>query len=480
MLEKISCSFEHYISRIPDRSWRFFAISYAMVLFSLNFIRIFDNNFWLDESFSINLAKMDFTGMIRATAADVHPPLYYAILMAMYRLFGDHGWVFHLTSIVPYATTMVFVLFVIWKKFDKGPVFLMITFISIMKSAVVYNVEVRMYSLAALFVLSAYYACYRIMTDDRWSGYFWFAVFALLAAYTHYYTIIPLSILVFFLFIFLFIKKRKFLKFVAVLSVSVFLYLPWINTVIRQFQRASGSFSRENPGLAKGLCYFFWQGSVLYSGLMLTFAAGLMSWLIWRGIKSTRENSENTDIHWIFFGYAASIGTLLVLEFISVLITPTFTYKYLHPVVGLMWLAFSISVSKLKRGNLVTGILTIATLLLSMPMYVETYKSDVEADRRCRSTREMMVEMVHKDDVMLTNIKHLDWEILQYYLPETTHKYVSEITEIESDKRYWILWSTPLTKIEGQNLQVIEKCNNCELGSTSFHLYQIEFLNLRN
>ena len=483
------------ISYHSEHFWRFFAIFYAVVLFSLNFIRIFDNNFWLDESFSINLAKMDFAGMIGATAADVHPPLYYAILMIMYRLFGDHGWVFHLTSIIPYAITMVFVLSVIWKKFGKGTVFLMITFISVMRSAVVYNVEVRMYSWAALFVLTAYYACYMIMSDDRRSGYVLFAVSALLAAYTHYYTIIPLVILTVSVLVFLFVKKRKILKFITAISVSIILYLPWMSTVIRQFQRVSGSFSRENLGLAKGLCYFFWQGNaassgsmlgfnVLYSGILFLFATCLVFWLMWSSVKKMRENFNSkvvdfTEGYWIFSGYAASIGTLLALELISILFAPALAYKYLHPVVGVMWLAFSVAVSKLKNGNLIAGIFTIATLLLSMPMYVETYKTEVEADKRCMATHQMMIEMVSNEDVMLTNNNHLDWAVLQYYLPEISHKYVSEIKEIEPDRQYWILWSDSLSEsalnnIKDLNYHVVEKCRNCELGSTPFHLYKLE------
>ena len=145
-----------------------------------------------------------------------------------------------------------------------------------------------------------------------------------------------------------------------------------------------------------------------------------------------------------------------------------------------MWLAFSVSVSKLKNGNLIAGILTIATLFLGLPMYIETYKTEVEANKRCEATHQMMIEMISKDDVMLINNEHLDWAVLQYYLPNIAHKYISDLSEVgklESDRQYWVLWSDSLikttTNIEDLNYQVVEKCQNCELGSTSFHLYQL-------
>ena len=69
---------------------------YGTILFILNAIRIFDNNFWGDEAFSIALSHMNFIDMLKATATDVHPPLYYAILQIGFRLLGNHGFVYHL------------------------------------------------------------------------------------------------------------------------------------------------------------------------------------------------------------------------------------------------------------------------------------------------------------------------------------------------------------------------------------------------
>ena len=49
---------------------------YALVLFAMHFVRIFDNSFWGDEGFSIGLAQMNVFEMLQVTAADNHPPLY--------------------------------------------------------------------------------------------------------------------------------------------------------------------------------------------------------------------------------------------------------------------------------------------------------------------------------------------------------------------------------------------------------------------
>ena len=113
---------------------------YGTILFILNAIRIFDNNFWGDEAFSIALSHMNFIDMLKATATDVHPPLYYAILQIGFRLLGNHGFVYHLVSLIPYLIVIVFAMTKIAQKADPFASMLFITFASILDTSVIYNV----------------------------------------------------------------------------------------------------------------------------------------------------------------------------------------------------------------------------------------------------------------------------------------------------------------------------------------------------
>lgn len=76
---------------------------YALVLFAMHFVRIFDNSFWGDEGFSIGLAQMNVFEMLQVTAADNHPPLYYLFTQLLYHLLGNHGYVYHLSALIPYG-----------------------------------------------------------------------------------------------------------------------------------------------------------------------------------------------------------------------------------------------------------------------------------------------------------------------------------------------------------------------------------------
>lgn len=86
----------------------FCAIIYSVVLLLMNFIRIFDNNFWGDEAFTANLVQCSVPEIISKTAADVHPPLYYLFVKLAYTIFGKQGWVFHLVSLIPCAIIIAY------------------------------------------------------------------------------------------------------------------------------------------------------------------------------------------------------------------------------------------------------------------------------------------------------------------------------------------------------------------------------------
>lgn len=180
---------------------------YAFILFVLNFIRIFDNTFWGDEGFTIRLAKMSVKQMTETTAGDVHPPLYYLFARLLYRIFGNFGWVYHLSALIPYTIIIILACTIIKKQFNTITAIVLITMSSIMKGAVIYNVEVRMYALAAMFVFIAYIELYKIINRNKIIDWIIFCIASLGAAYTHYYALISVAFL--YLMLLFMIRKNK-------------------------------------------------------------------------------------------------------------------------------------------------------------------------------------------------------------------------------------------------------------------------------
>ena len=79
-------------SRSRFQSKWFWAVVVVTVIgLGLRTYRLGSGSLWYDEAFSALAAERSFSDMIEATANDVHPPLYYAILWGWVRLWPDAG-----------------------------------------------------------------------------------------------------------------------------------------------------------------------------------------------------------------------------------------------------------------------------------------------------------------------------------------------------------------------------------------------------
>lgn len=244
-----------------------FVYFYAIILAFFNVIRVFDNCFWGDELFSINLAHMNFIDLINATANDVHPPLYYIILRISSLVFGFYPSLYHLVSVVPYIIVVLFSISFIRKKIGNWGTLIFISIISLSEQAVKYNVEVRMYSLAATFVLFSFYSLLKIMETGK--GYVCFIITALAAAYTHYYALLSVSFFYLAILFYAF-SKKEFISILLVCIFSILLYVPWLAHFLSAYQRTSNGFwITAFPSVIDSFFYFFGESKRWYTILML-------------------------------------------------------------------------------------------------------------------------------------------------------------------------------------------------------------------
>ena len=68
-------------------------------------------------------------------------------MQLLYKILGDTGVVYHLSAFIPYAVILVLACTAVKKRFGWVPAAVLVTMSSIMKEAVVHNVEARMYAL---------------------------------------------------------------------------------------------------------------------------------------------------------------------------------------------------------------------------------------------------------------------------------------------------------------------------------------------
>lgn len=63
----------------------FFLLGLSLIMLGKSVMLCFSNDIWYDELFTVGLAEHSYGELVRLTAADVHPPLYYCLV----KLFAD-------------------------------------------------------------------------------------------------------------------------------------------------------------------------------------------------------------------------------------------------------------------------------------------------------------------------------------------------------------------------------------------------------
>ena len=206
------------LSKITDsKAWSVFhkyigpvaVLALTVLVVCLNFSMMSDRVLWGDEAFSANTAHKDVDGILQVLYYwDNHPPLYYYWLKLFGTLFGYKVPVFHLASLVPFVIGIVLALTVVRKHFGMLAATFFVMISGLGQACLEYNLEVRMYALAFLCVMGCFYCSYRVIADGSrktWAG---MVLWALAAAYSHYYALVAVGIMMFFTGVAVWIKYR--------------------------------------------------------------------------------------------------------------------------------------------------------------------------------------------------------------------------------------------------------------------------------
>lgn len=442
--------------------WNILVNVVALVLLVSNFPRIFDNAFWGDEGYTIMLSKMGFWDMIQRTAGDVHPPLHYLLTQVLYHLFGNHGFTYHLTAFIPYALLLLVGCTIVKKSFGIIPSLILIIMCSLMQQPVYYNLEVRMYSLAALFVLLSFYELYNILKEGRWSHWLFFTLASLGAAYTHYYALVSVAFFYLVLWARVLVTRKQFSRLLACSAFTVLSYLPWLGILLTTFNRTVDNWWATNiPTFKESILFIYvfpWLLIVAVVCLVLFFLyeSRLVEWCCTEqetnplGITLQIGQSFrfSNELIWVLSGVLATLGTLAVGLILSHAVRPLFLSRYLYAVVPVSYLTLGVTVSKLKFKQVWAFLLVLALLWNTLPAFLNTCKSEEKLD----SSLSCFLESVQPstDEVLLSCNSHLPWTLFSYYYPENQSFYISDMQPIGDQPcdKGLVFWSSPLNDDE--------------------------------
>lgn len=382
---------------------------------------------WYDEVFSLMFVRGNVSEIIASTARDVHPPLYYIYLKgftALFsQLFGIKSFYFaaKFASIFPWLVLFIVDITYIRKRFGLFVAGLFALLISFMPQLSVYYLEIRMYSLALLFVTLQVLVAERIIDAKEKTVLFQWILFFLLGiatAYTQYYACIATIGIYLAAFILLITdrdnpqSRKKALWIVLSAILSCVLYIPWISVLLKQIGNISGSYWIQ-PLTIRSLagCVKFVTLPEGNTSKLAYISVGLMLLVI--AVALWRTFSKSAPL--MVLMCAPAFVVVLSGFVLSALGTPIFIYRYLVPALGAFWFFVSIiidrSIDRLPLFLFLIPFILIGEMNFKGFCFEEQKKLD-QAD-----TAFAAVSGIPENSVIITNFDHVT-AVISYYRPD--------------------------------------------------------------
>lgn len=418
---------------ISDSKKNIFLLLYMVLLFLVNLVRIFDRTYWADEEYSILMVDRTWGQIATETASDVHPPLYYFLLKIVSHFLGHNGAAYHFTSLLAYSAILVLAYVVIRKTFGYVTTTLFVTFCSVLYNAIRYNVEIRMYSWASFFVLGTGLFYYFVLERNKYRDYIIMALFALGAAYTHYYALISVSFFFVSMIIYSVVTrdKKRIKGMLMGCGIAIIGYLYWLTVLIDTFLHVSKDWWMSFYAKFSECVQFLFYGTNGSIYTKIWIAAAIIVGVYEVGIVKIKKNkrgkpeslSLNFDVReykctpillWIITGFAAVFGTMAVGIWVSYLFRPLFYTKYLYPAAIIAWLMLAVCVSRLKYKN-IAGLLVLCLLLKSgVTDYSTLFIKDKEISNNLENTLFYIDQVIDIGGEFLST-KNISYPVDIYY-----------------------------------------------------------------
>ena len=351
----------------PYFTWSIIIIA-AFIFF---LVGISHESLWCDEAFAAKMVEYDFFNILKNTAKDVHPPLYYIILKIFTFVFGHSEWALRLLSVLGATGMVALGAGPVRKLFGDKTAYIYAAAVIFTPIIIIMAHEVRMYSLAMFTVTASSIYGLLILKENKISYWIIFGISVLASAYLHYYALIAVFLINFFMLIWIIIKKRELIKyFIIMATTAVLAYIPWLFFFFGQIKKVNNAFWIRPVKLftiySSLLQYFTYKnfypkgivtnaiGPIILSIVLITITASIVYMVI---------KKENQKLGMILFLFSTCIGTLLIACLVSIFLAPILYHRYMTVCTGLLILAFCIAIGSFKYKAINLSILSLFVLL---------------------------------------------------------------------------------------------------------------------
>lgn len=309
----------------------------------LGYTSYISHSFWYDEAYTIALIKYSFEDIWKITAIDVHPPLYYYMLKAFCKLFVDIRLSMRIFSGLGIIACFLLGAFPIKRLLGEKTALTFMLLLIIMPVTQYLGSEIRMYSWAMFFVLGCAVFAYKVYLRRIFINYILMALFAIGAAYTHYYALVSVGIIYILLSIAILQQKRNIVRLILFGLIVLLAYSPWIPAFISQIQSVQRNFWIETPVPKDYLLFLYYFFSpkepshpyTVFNLLVMATALSVMLLLIAAGVffvtrlpKTKRLATAHAFVFVYILVFVVTLGITYLIKPISV---PRYTSCMLGP-----------------------------------------------------------------------------------------------------------------------------------------------------
>jgi hypothetical protein len=390
----------------------------TLVALALRLYALPGRSIWFDEAVSVGFAALPWPELLKATSADVNPPLYYLLLHLWLPLAGDESWL-RLPSVLTSAAAVGLTVWLTNLLFSRTTACVAGLLTACSSLHVALAQEARAYGLLSLLAVAAIASLWRLRTSPGRTAWLLFVATGSLALYTHNYAAFLLVGLAVWCLIDAWLwpspNARAWRLMVLAFAAIGALYLPWVPVMLSQVGtvRADYWIEPSDPRTLLQTTYFAlvantppahgwgtdpldravrWTipllvgvsvGTRLVAGIRARGGAAATNRVGWTSATAGRANAGSASLL-VLLAVAGPIGLALGL---SQLVAPLYVVRYVGFVLPLFWIIVADGLRLLpgRRAPLVGGAVLLVGVALNLPpLYHDSFygRSDFRAAAR--------------------------------------------------------------------------------------------------
>lgn len=354
---------------------KYYDVVCAFIIVIITFVfstLMFNENVWYDEAYSLAMIKRSFGDILRITAEDVHPPLYYFGLKLFCAIGGDVLIMSKIFSIIPLVLMMVLGYVQIGKIFEKKTGLIFVAMMALMPLYHCFSVEIRMYTWASLSVFGCGVFAWRAIVENRKRYYIYYGLFGVMSAYLHYFAFV--SVLIIYAIAFVASIKRKRIKpWLKCAGASLLMYLPWMSSFISQLgEKVSNEYwiAPITPQVVKDYFDVWLRCGNNTEEFKILFAVILIICIATLIIKKDKQRTKA-----FVFGLSVFVLTCVIGIVASVLVRPVFIERYAIPAIPLVLAGMAVCMG-LITSKMMIALFCVVGISVNMANYPVAY--DIE------------------------------------------------------------------------------------------------------